>query len=262
MFDKRLSRGLLIVPMLLWAAACSDTPNDPADAIQDTQVNLDVARYAADQATDDIAMMTYETAGVFGGPMAGPPGGGMHGFGFDGSLSVTRTVTFYDADTVMAYFDADITDMVNFYFLLDGERTRTSPRGTMTMEVYRERDMTVSGLDGQETQRQWDGSGETSKERTVVSDEHGDRNYEMSSTSTITAVVIPVPRTEDSWPLDGGTIERTVHAEFVKDGETRTRDCTVLITFNGTQFVPIVVNGVEYTLDLATKKIVEDADGS
>ena len=49
-----------------------------------------------------------------------------------------------------------------------------------------------------------------------------------------------------------------MHAEFVKGDETRTRDRTVLITFNETQFVPIVVNGVTYTFDLATRKIVEN----
>jgi len=151
--------------------------------------------------------------------------------------------------------------MIHFYFLLDGERTRTSDRGTMTMEVYRERSMLVSGLEGSESQRQWDGFGKSLKERSVVSDDRGDRSYEMSSEATITEVLIPVPRTEDSWPISG-TIERDVHAEFVKGDETRIRDRTVLITFNETQFVPIVVNGVTYTFDLATRKIVEEDSGA
>ena len=29
--------------MLLWAAACSDTPNEPLDAADEAQLNLDVA---------------------------------------------------------------------------------------------------------------------------------------------------------------------------------------------------------------------------
>ena len=95
----------------------------------------------------------------------------------------------------------------------------------------------------------------------MVSDEMGDRSYEMSSTSTITDVVIPVPRTENSWPEDG-TIERIVHVEYEGPYATGTRDRTALITFNGTQLVPILINGVdEYTFDLATRRIVEEPSG-
>jgi hypothetical protein len=244
--------------MLFWAAACSDTPSDPLDAAEDAQLNFDVAAYAADQAVDDIAMMTYETAAVFSGPMASPPGGGMHGFGFEGSLSVTREVTFYDADgNVMDHYQADTTDAIDFYFLLEGDRTRTTPRGTMTMELYRKREFTVSELEGAETERQWDGVGESSKEKSFISDERGDRYYEMSSTSTVTAVLIPVPRAADSWPLSG-TIERIVEVDHENPKWTSTRERTVLITFNGTNLVPIEINGVTYTFDLATRQIVED----
>ena len=96
-----------------------------------------------------------------------------------------------------------------------------------------------------------------SSEKTLVSDERGDRSYTMSSTSIITAVVIPVPRTDDSWPRSG-TIQRLVQIEVVKDGETRTHDRTVLVTFNDSQFVTIEINGEEFTFDLATRKIVKD----
>ncbi len=261
MRNKRRSTGLLIVPILMWAAACSDAPNDPLDAAEETRLTLDVAAYVADQTIDDIAVMTFETQGLFGGPIAGPPGGGMHGFGFDGSLSVTRTVEFFDADgEPMDWYHAEDTDSIHIYFLLEGERSRTTDRGSMTMEVRRERNMGVSGLAGIETERTWNGTGASSKERAVVSDEWGDRSYEMSSTSIVTNVVIRLPHAENPWPVSG-TIERTVHVEWVKDGETRTRDCTVLITFNDTQFVTIVINGEEFLFDLATKKIVEDQQG-
>ena len=82
----------------------------------------------------------------------------------------------------------------------------------------------------------------------------------MSSTTTVTDVAIPVPR---SWPEDGGTIERTVTVEKTNAaGETETKNCEVLIAFNGTQYVPITINGETYTLDLATRMIDrgDDAD--
>jgi len=182
----------------------------------------------------------------------------MHGFGFDGSLSVTRTVEFFDdVGGPMDGYHAENTDSIHFYFLLEGERSRTTDLGSWSMEVYRERSMGVSGLAGIETQRTWNGFGETEKERAMVSDTRGDRSYEMSSTSTITEVLIPVPRTEGSWPISG-TIHRTVYVDWEKPNWTGTREREVLITFNETQFVPIVVNGTEYTFDLATKKIVEN----
>ena len=60
MFDRRRSRGLLIVPMLLWAAACSDTPNDPLSAADEAQLNFDVAAYAADETIDEYGYGCFQ----------------------------------------------------------------------------------------------------------------------------------------------------------------------------------------------------------
>jgi hypothetical protein len=115
----------------------------------------------------------------------------------------------------------------------------------------------VSGLAGQETTRTWNGtgSGESSRERHT---DDGDREYRVTGSTTITAVVIPVPRSDDTWPTSG-TITRNAKVTIVggpRDGTVRER--TVTITFNGTRFVPVKVNDTTFTFDLKTRRIVQD----
>ena len=62
-----------------------------------------------------------------------------------------------------------------------------------------------------------------------------------------------MPR-EGTWPLSG-TITREMMAEISRDGETRTVERTVMIEFNGTQFVTVTVDGETFTMDLATQGI-------
>jgi hypothetical protein len=64
-------------------------------------------------------------------------------------------------------------------------------------------------------------------------------------------VVIPVPKTETSWPKSG-TITRNVTVTFTggeKGGTTEQRTAT--ITFDGTQFATVTVNGDTFKFDLA-----------
>ena len=271
---KILGRGALAaLPILFLMSACSSEPAGLTNLSDDEQVSLDVARYVADVTGDDILLMTTEADFVMRrdfGRAAAEGGetcdrgigkqfrckGGVFGGGFgSGSMSYTREVTFYDSEGAeMDWYDATETDSINFHVSMTGERS--SDWGSMT--VNRERDFTVSGLYEDETSRIWNGWGKSDRNRTRYSDENGDRTYEMSDTATVKNVVIPVPR---SWPEDGGTIERMVTVELVNGiGDTRTKTRDVLIAFNGTQYVPITINGETYILDLATRKLDRGGD--
>lgn len=261
--------GWAVVPLLLLIGACSDigSPDTQDEAAQDEAVvTLDVARYAADQTVDDVTLMNTEADRATSLIAAAPAECRrmQHRFRCDSdvwssgdhSLSITREITFYDADgNVQDGYDPDSTEAINFYFLLEGERSNDFMSGS----VSRERDFTVSGLLGTETQRIWNGVGAAEMSRMRASDTHGQRTYDMSSTTTVDSVVISVPR-DDTWPLSG-TITREVHVEVVNGlGDTRTRDRTVVITFDGTQFATLTINGeTTCQLDLATREVSCDS---
>ena len=119
--------------------------------------------------------------------------------------------------------------------------------------------MTVSGLFGSETQRTWNGTGSAATNRTRVSDENGDREYDMSSTDTISNVVHAVPR-RGTWPLSG-TITRNVTVVVISGEDTKTRTRTVVIEFKGTQFATITINDEVFRFDLETRSVVRDEEG-
>lgn len=252
--------GLATLALALFVGACTDSA--APDQQEEALVDQDVAQYVADQTSDDILLMTAEMdraeTTVFPAPADCIREMGhirCSREGWDGSLTIVREITFYDADgNVQDRYDAETTDSINFYFSLEGERTRDQ----MTMTVDRERDFTVSGLEGAETERTWNGTGSAVTNRTRTSDDRGVRTYDMSSSTTVEDVVILVPR-EGTWP-QSGTITRDVTAEVVNGlGDARTRERTVIITFNGTALVTItiVTPAGERTceLDLATRNV-------
>ena len=61
-----------------------------------------------------------------------------------------------------------------------------------------------------------------------------------------------VPRSENPWPLSGTIIHHALITFTRPDGE-RTRERTATITFNGTQFVIVNVNGEDFEIDLADR---------
>jgi hypothetical protein len=139
--------------------------------------------------------------------------------------------TYYDADgNAQESYDEVTTASVHIVSEITGEMERENWSGT----ISRTRDITVTGLEGDETTRTANGTGSSTVSRSRHSDENGDRSYEMSGTSVITNVVHAVPREENSYPLSG-TISRDVTAVIVNGpngDETHTRH--VVITFNGT----------------------------
>ncbi len=244
-------RGLPALTAILLVGACSDV-NNPLGSGEEALVSYDVAQYAAEAAMDDLSLMgAGGTNGVFGSPAASPPGADRFS-----NFTMSRTVTFYDENGVaMDAFHPMNTESINFLFHLEGSRTRTGDRGTMTITVVRDRDMTVSGLLGAETTRIWNGTGSSSKNRSLVTDGDGSRSYDFSSETEVENVVVPVPF---DWPLSG-TITRVVTVEVVSGLEdTRTRTRTVVIEFNGTHLVPITINGETYTLNLETREIIRE----
>ena len=261
---SRLSRGgLAVLPALLLLGACGTELGAPSE--EDQQINLDVAAYAADATADDIVLMTTEADRTMLPTFRNQDGctrlaqfrlrcPERH---FSDNISFTREVTFYDeSGNEMEFFHRDSTEAVNIVASFEGTRTRDS----VEITVNRERNMTVSGLFGTETERIWNGEGSSALNRTRHTDGNGDRVYNMSSTSTLEDVTIAVPRV-GTWPLSG-TITREVTVEVVMGLEdTRTRTRTVVIEFNGTQFASIKINGETFELDLATRKVVREGDG-
>lgn len=230
------------VGFLLVAACSSSTGPGSPDLLLDQAV----ASMAGEGAAQHVEMMR------------GP--GGPHGFGFqadpsrfectDGArdgLTVTRTCTFKDSQgNSQTAYDPQTTASVSQHIEVNG----TLDRGHMSGTVHRVSDLTVAGLAGTETSMTWNGTSSETSTR-VHEAEDGQRQMDMSSNETITDVVIPVPRTDTSWPRSG-TITRNVTVTFTggpKAGTTEQR--TVTITFDGTQFATVTVNGDTFTFDLA-----------
>ncbi len=234
-----------VLALLFGAAACSkDSSTAPSSA--DALLNADVATIAADATAQDVEVMQ------------GPGGAFAMGLHFDPArfdcmrefperLTVDRTCVFKDADgNVQAAYDPATTASATISTTIDGSIDRDYLQATL----HRESQYEVTGLEGAETTRTWNGSGSGTRSAVREKSDGGTRSYEASTASTVTDVVIPVPRSSSSWPLSG-TIHRTITITR-SNGKTVTRDVT--ITFNGTEFITILVNGESYDFDLQLRR--------
>lgn len=238
--------------------ACGNDLNAPLTDQEALLLDQDIAQVAADGTADDIALMTVEADETMH-PGFGDSSGCIRGVVSRircakrrfGDLTITREVSFFDADGIaQTQYDPSLTESINFIVEIEGSRTR----GPMSFVISRERNMTVSGMAGDETERTWNGTGSS----TVAFEADGDggiRAYNFQGAVTFTDVVIAVPR-DGTWPLSG-TITREMTADFTRGEESRAVERTVVIEFNGTQFVTVTVNGEAFTMDLATHRIVE-----
>lgn len=234
----------LTAVLALGAVGCEDGATN-TNAFDEAGLSADVALVAADGMFQDLAHMGTPT--TWAGMGAGPE---LTGIEIQGSKTFSRTRTFYDADGPQDHYDPITTVRMEVVSDLTREVTHTF----WSADIVRHRDMEVTGLAGQETERIWNGSGTGDVQKSRHPEDGTERTYDMQSAATITDVVRGVPRSENPYPLSG-TITRTIHAEITVDGVTEVRDVVTTVTFNGTQFVTMTVDGVDYEVDLAERNV-------
>ena len=219
-------------------ASCSDAAApDEAEFLLESLLTFDVAMVSADALIDDLAELQLGFVGGIGGALGAPP-------------DRSRVVTFYDADgNEQEAYDDVTTASIHITREISGEMAR----GGLSGSFSRTRDVTITGLEGDEVTRTANGTGSGTVSRSHHSDEHGDRSYDMSVSTVMTDVVHAVPRQDNPYPLSG-TVTRDVTVIVIngRDGDqTRTRN--VVITFDGTQFATMSVDGESFEVDLSTR---------
>lgn len=182
---------------------------------------------------------------AFNGRFACPPVVNANG------ITVSRSVALYDANgVVMSYFDSTTASA-------DVQSTEVGVRVTANGAdtVSRVRDLTATGLLGAHNPtRTWNGAGGGSSGADWV-DSVASRNADTQGAATFTNIVVQLPRSANPYPVSG-TIARQITGtgQVTRNGQTKslTINRSVLITFNGTEFVPMTVGSNNYILDLAT----------
>lgn len=227
-------------------AACSNGTGPTAD---ESLLNQDVATVTGEVAAQDVELMRGP-GGLLGFHLTADPARFECASHDWGPLTITRTCTFLDAaGHEQPAYDPVTTASVHVHV----EVSVSVDRDHWSGSIQRTRDFTVSGLEGQETSITWNGTGSGAVTRVRETRDGETRQFDLTQSVTVTDVVIPVPRSENSWPLSG-TITSSVTVTFTggpRDGTVRQRDVT--ITFNGTSVVKVTVNGETFDFDLASR---------
>jgi hypothetical protein len=233
-------------------AACSQDQLAPDVA---AQLDQDIAVVSTDATAQDVELMRGP-GGTFGLRLPADPSRFECGSFAWGGVTITRSCTFLDADgNSQDAYDPETTASVT----LHAEVTGSIERGDWSATSFsRVRDLTATGLLGDETSITWNGTGSGSTNKVRHTSAGDEVQFDMTSSEAVTDVVIPVPRTDTGWPLSG-TVHKTVTVTITggtHDGTTWTRDVT--ITFDGTQYATVTVNGETFTVDLARRQCVGD----
>jgi hypothetical protein len=249
----RFAARTAALTLLALVAACSDgagpTTATPADA---ARLNADVAVTTGAGIASDVAVWGGNEAAVSDGfARAGSPSAGSCTRsgnvttctgGRDGSLAVTRTVSFFDAaGAAQQAYNATTTARIDFGVQVSG--SASGDRFTST--VNRVRSQSVTGLAGAETQRTWNGTGSGTTASTFTG-AAGSRTVTTVETDTTTNVVWIVAPTRGQYPASGTVVRRmNVTTTLVGDrSATYTAARRVQVTFNGTAQVPLEVSTV------------------
>ena len=268
------ARFALAALALLGAAACSDKPTEPRD--DDPRLTADLAINAGDEIASDVALLSWgateaTTGGGFGPTAAfvaarasaraaaeGPP------CPFSSArftcpalqtadYTFTRSYQLFDANGVVqsAYNDAT-TASINLQSVTDGSATAPG----RTVSLHSERDVTVSGLAGAETRREWNGTGVTAVDASSTRD-GTTRSFSYVSLDTVSHLVFGLPRLTNPYPLSGQIVRSVAASVGRDDGQPVLNSFRrrVVATFDGTSKARLQVGVRSCTLDLATKAV-------
>jgi hypothetical protein len=277
MRNRSILRAATALTITLTVAACGDsaTTEPTVSASVSAATTLDVATVAGDAATEDVETFKVNR-GAFGiaqlvdferfgrwdpCPFDAATGRFVCTSRARGPFETTRSYAYAnEAGAAQNAYSATTTASANFRWSLAGTITKRRWSGT----VSRNRDMTITGLLGANTTITINGTSASERQRTRFAREESEsganaveRTYDMEGSTVIANVVTAAVRLPDTWPTSG-TITRT-HTVTRTDSVngTRTSTRTSVVTFNGTQFVPLTVNGTAFTLDLATGDVTK-----
>lgn len=271
-----MSRARHLLPVGLAALLGACAGDSTLGPVESPTLNADLAAAVADGVGEDVQTMRELGWGLrlgimFLTPSFGQlPGGcpfnaatGWHDcepVTLPNGLVIDRQYAFYNAaGTATEQFDADQTASIRAQRTVDGEFERDTDRGSLSSEVHHARDFTVSGLQGDEQKRIWNGTGASEVSKTHISDERGTRSYELSSDVTVAEVEVPTRNNDDRdpWPLSG-TITQQVQGSVTWGDESRSFERTIVVTFNGSQFASVTVTGPDgsetFEIDLANRR--------
>ncbi|HET7584117.1 MAG TPA: hypothetical protein VFK13_04375 [Gemmatimonadaceae bacterium] len=276
--SRKFLLGTLGAALFLGLAACSDS-TAPMNGGADAQADADIAATTADGVTETVNLFagnegTLDDMTSVSPSISSTTSAVLWRFidrcDYDsslgrfvcptaerGPLTIERSFGLADAlGQPMDHFDGVETASANFLLTLTGDVRRDD----WSASIDRQQSVTLSGLAGEESAREWNGTGNT----TVHSVHEGDqatRTYDASHSVAIEHVVVNLPRSENPWPASG-TITVTVSARQTIEGAAdrlRQFQRVVTVTFNGTQFVPLQVGSRQFTLDLATGEVTPAA---
>jgi hypothetical protein len=242
----RMRHISMMAVLALGAAACEDGSTN-TNSFDDAALRADVALVAADAMFQDLAHM--ESATVWAGTGFAPEASGIE---IQGERSFSRTVTFFNAGgEEQSSYDPLTTAKIHIVSSLTREVNHTF----WSADIERHRDMNVTGLEGEETQRTWNGTGTGDVERSRYPEGGPERTYDMTSSAVINQVVRGIPRSENPYPLSG-TITRTVHAVITVDGVEEVRDIVAVIEFDGDNTATMTVDGDTWEINLDEKGVM------
>lgn len=231
-------QGMTVTLLAVALAACSEGAG-PELIVDETTLAADVATITALATVEDLGDMWL------GSDVVGAPAGGIVR-----DHQRSRTVTFLGADgTEMDGYDPLLTASV--VTVMEASASHEGDRWSGTME--RRRETVLSGLEGEETERTWNGTGTDAVSRTRFDDGSGERSYTMSGQVTISDVVVGVPRSEHPWPLSGSITRHVVVTVVNGPNGDRTFERTAVVTFDGTRYATLDIDGEIFTLDLADR---------
>lgn len=254
---NRLVHAVAFAAVAATLTACDDST--AVDEFDDAMV-LDAAILAADATVEEVTMWG-ETLGFGMSPAAvesqydthtgsaamGRPGGRGD---WSGEFSGTRSVTCYDEQEVEQE-ECDRLTTESMHLIRDIEGM--IERDNFSAEISRERDMWVTGLLGEETHRTWNGEGSSLTARSGVLEDGSERSHTVEGEFSFEDVVVPIPGSENRWPVSG-TITRTMTVTRISGDTNETRTVEIVVTFDGTEFATIVINGEVMEIDLSTRE--------
>jgi hypothetical protein len=248
---RNLSRSLVAAAVLsVLAAGCgkSNKSLSPSDTVGTNSTQTPAAGLDALTGwgrSDVLAGLPFGMSWPFGLPLSIPTGCGYDAGSqsfvcgpntLPNGLVETHSYQFLDASGAsQTAFDSLTTASIHFASHLSGTTT-----GFHWSKVDDQHDLVVSGLAGVETSRTWNGTGTSARQ-----DSLGHALIETHVSTSITSVALAVSRASNPYPLSG-----TISTHTLVSGGLMPIDQTTSLTFNGTRYATLTINGVTYTIDL------------